>query len=202
MDLGQQRALILSGQMYNDLTPELVSARARAVVATNAYNDSYGQSAADREALLADLLGEVGTNAYFEPVFRCEFGYNIHLGANFYANFDCIMLDGGRITIGDNVLFGPRVGLYTTNHAVDPAERAAGACYARPITIGNSVWVGAGVNINQGVTIGDNSIIGAGSVVTRSIPPNTIAAGVPARPIREITEADRTGYRGAVAPTS
>lgn len=194
MDLDQQRAHILTGQMYNDLAPELVSAREHAVVATNAYNASYGRPATEREALLAELLGEVGVNAYFEPVFRCEFGYNIHLGANFYANFDCVMLDGGRISIGDNVLFGPRVGLYTTNHAVDPVERAAGACYARPITIGNSVWVGAGVNINQGVTIGDNCIIGSGSVVTRSIPPNTIAAGVPARPLREITEADRTGY--------
>nr|WP_300149792.1 sugar O-acetyltransferase [Propionicimonas sp.] len=194
MDLDQQRAHILTGQMYNDLTPELVSARERAVVATNAYNASYGRPAAEREALLAELLGEVGANAYFEPVFRCEFGDNIHLGANFYANFDCVMLDGGCISIGDNVLFGPRVGLYTTNHAVDPVERAAGACYARPIAIGNSVWVGAGVNINQGVTIGDNCIIGSGSVVTRSIPPNTIAAGVPARPLREITEADRTGY--------
>jgi len=105
------------------------------------------------------------------------------------------MLDGGGIEIGNNVLLGPRVGIYTSNHAIDPAERVAGGCYAKPVKIGNNVWVGGGVNINQGVTIGDNTVIGSGSVVTRSIPANVVAAGVPCRVIREITEADRTGFR-------
>ncbi|MGB3955446.1 MAG: sugar O-acetyltransferase [Brooklawnia sp.] len=195
MDLEQQRRLILSGQVYNDLTPELDAARQAAIEATNAYNASYGRPAAERAALLAQVVGHAGAGSFFEPVFRCEFGYNIHLGDNFYANFDCVLLDGGGITIGDNVLFGPRVGIYTTNHAVDPHERAQGACYARPVTIGDNVWVGGGVTITQGVTIGANSIIGAGAVVTRSIPADTIAVGVPARPIRTITRADRTGYR-------
>lgn len=195
MDLAQQRRLIGSGQVYNDLTPELNAARQVAIEATNAYNASYGGPAAERAALLAEVVGHAGAGAFFEPVFRCEFGFNIHLGDNFYANFDCVLLDGGRITIGDNVLFGPRVGIYTTNHAVDPIERAQGACYARPVTIGDNVWVGGGVTITQGVTIGANSIIGAGAVVTRSIPADTVAAGVPARPIRTITESDRTGYR-------
>lgn len=104
------------------------------------------------------------------------------------------MLDGGGIDIGDHVLFGPRVGIYTSNHALDATERAAGGCYARPVKIGNRVWIGAGVHINQGVTIGDGAIIGSGSVVTRDIPANVIAAGVPCKVIREITEADKTGF--------
>jgi maltose O-acetyltransferase len=119
------------------------------------------------------------------------------MGCNFYANFDCVILDGGRVEIGDYVLFGPRVGIYTSNHALDAAERMAGGCYAKPVTIGNRVWVGGGVSINQGISIGDNTIIGSGSFVTRDIPANVMAAGVPCRIIREITEGDRTGFKTA-----
>lgn len=192
MNLEAQRTHIRKGAMYNDLTPELVAARERTVMATNEYNASFGQSAAQREALLAKVLSFVGTGAHFEPTFRCEFGYNISVGTNFYANFDCILLDGADIEIGDNVLFGPRVSIYTTNHALDAKERAAGACYAKPVRIGDNVWVGGGVTINQGITIGENSVIGSGSVVTRNVPPNCLALGVPAKVVREITDADRT----------
>lgn len=131
---------------------------------------------------------------HFEPTFRCEFGRNIVIGDDFYANFDCIMLDGGGIEIGNSVLFGPRVGIYTSDHAIDAAERAAGACRARPVRIGHRVWIGAGVHVNPGVTIGDDTIIGSGSVVTRDVPAGVIAAGVPCRVLRQITEADRTGF--------
>ena len=134
-------------------------------------------------------------NVHFEPTFRCEFGFNIEVGDDFYANFDCVILDGGGVTIGDGVLLGPRVGIYTTNHAIDPAERAAGACVARRVTIGDRVWIGGGVTINPGVVIGDGAVIGAGSVVTRAIPDHVVAVGVPCRVVRRITEADRTGYR-------
>lgn len=194
MNLEEQRQFILSGAMYNDLTPELVAARERTVLLTNEYNNSFGKSAEEREAILKKLLKSAGKDVHFEPSFRCEFGHNISIGDHFYANFDCIMLDGGEIEIGDHVLFGPRVGIYTSNHAMNPQERAAGACYAKKVKIGNNVWVGAGVHINQGVTIGDNAIIGSGSVVTKDIPANVIAAGVPCRVIREITEEDITGY--------
>ncbi|XAS65619.1 sugar O-acetyltransferase [Pseudarthrobacter sp. So.54] len=197
MDLEAQRAHMRQGATYNDLTPELVDARERTVIATNKYNASFGQAAAQREPLLAKILGSMGTGAHFEPAFRCEFGYNISIGTNFYANFDCILLDGADITIGNNVLFGPRVSIYTTNHALDARERAAGACYAKPVHIGNNVWVGGGVTINQGVTIGDNAVIGSGSVVTRDVPPNSLALGVPAKVIRKITDADRSGYLDA-----
>jgi len=193
-DLESQLTRIRSGQMYNDLTPELVAAREQTVLLTNQYNSAFSRPPSEREAILRQLLGSLGTAVHFEPTFRCEFGRHIHIGNNFYANFDCVMLDGGGITIGDDVLLGPRVGIYTSNHAIDPAERAAGGCYARPVRIGNRVWVGAGVHINPGVTIGEGSIIGSGSVVTSDIPPHVIAAGVPCRVIRAITEADKSGY--------
>lgn len=185
---------MLSGEMYNDLSPELVQRRKKIVFVTNDYNASYGEPQEVREILLRKFLKQVGVNVHFEPGFRCEFGFNISIGDHFFANFDCIMLDGNLITIGRNVLFGPRVGLYTANHALDAAERIAGGGYARPITIGDNVWVGAGVHIMGGVSIGQNTIIGAGSVVTKNIPDNVIAAGVPCKVIREITDADKTGF--------
>lgn len=195
MDLEAQRALMLSGAVYNDLTPELIAARARAVELTSAYHRSLGEPSEAREAILRSLLKSVGPGALFEPSFRCEFGFNISIGHSFYANFDCVILDGASVEIGDYVLLGPRVGIYTANHAIDPIERAAGACQAKPVRIGHRVWVGAGVHINPGVTIGDNAIVGSGSVVTRDIPSNVIAAGVPAQVIRGITAADRTGFK-------
>lgn len=195
MTLEEQNNYILSGKMYNDLTPELIEAREKAVFLTNEYNMSLGKSSKERELILRKLLKSVGEGVHFERTFRCEFGYNISIGNNFYANFDCIMLDGGGIEIGDNVLFGPRVGIYTSNHAANAWERTHGACYAKPVKIGNNVWIGAGVHINQGVTIGDNTIVGSGSVITKDIPANVIAAGVPCKVIRQITEADKTGYR-------
>lgn len=194
MNLEEQRQYILEGHMYNDLTKELVEAREKTVFLTNEYNASFGKPSEEREAILRKLLKSIGNEVHFEPTFRCEFGYNISIGNHFYANFDCVMLDGGEIEIGDNVLFGPKVGIYTSNHAMDAWERVNGACYAKPVKIGNNVWIGAGVQINQGVTIGDNSIVGSGSVVTKSIPANVIAAGVPCKIIREITEKDKTGY--------
>ncbi len=195
MNLEDQMRYIRTGEMYNDLTNELVKARENTIFLTDEYNASFGKSSNEREIILKKILKSIGTEVHFEPTFRCEFGYNITIGNHFYANFDCVMLDGGGIEIGDNVLFGPRVGIYTSNHAADAWERANGACYAKPVKIGNNVWVGAGVQINQGVTVGDNTIIGSGSVITKDIPANVVAAGVPCKVIREITENDKTGYR-------
>lgn len=183
--------LIKSGNIYNDLLPEIVKRREEAILKTNVYNNSFGADKSKREAILATILKKVGLNVHFEPVFRCEFGTNISLGDNFYANYDCIMLDPHDIVIGNNVLLGPKVSLFTANHAIDSAERIEGGCYAKPIFIEDNVWIGGNVTVLPGVTIGTNTIIGAGSVVTRSVPPNVIAAGNPCRVIREITEKDR-----------
>ena len=193
--MGKQFEKMLAGEMYNDTAPEMIEARRNAVRLAKEYNESYEKSQQEREAILRRMMKSVGQNVHLEPEFRCEFGCNITIGDHFWANLDCVMLDCAEIVIGDHVLFGPRVGIYTANHAVDAWERINGACYAKPVKIGNNVWVGAGVHITPGVTIGDNTIIGAGSVVTKDIPANVIAAGVPCRVIREITEADKTGYR-------
>ena len=188
MGLDELRQQMASGEKYNDLSEELVAARQRLVYLTDEYNASFGRPNEERESILRRMLKKIGEDVYFEPGFRCEFGFGISIGNHFYANFDCVMLDGGGIEIGDHVLFGPRVGIYPSNHAEDPRERASGICYAKPVRIGNNVWVGGGVHINQGVTIGDNTIIGSGSVVTHDIPAGVVAAGVPCRVIRAIQE--------------
>ncbi|MBU3215587.1 sugar O-acetyltransferase [Clostridium estertheticum] len=195
MNLEEQKQFMLSGKMYNDLSQELIQARENTIFLTNEYNNSFGGQQQEREEILKKLLKKIGKGVHFEPTLRCEFGFNITIGDNFYANFDCIMLDGGKIDIGNNVLFGPRVGIYTSNHAIDALERVAGGCYAKPVKIGNNVWIGAGVSINQGVTIGDNTVIGSGSVITKNIPANVVAAGVPCKVIREITQEDKTGFK-------
>lgn len=197
MSLTDQLAHIATGQVYDDLTPELTAARVEAVRATDAYNAAYGRPSAERLELLRRVVGSAGEGATLEPTFRCEFGRNIHLGARFFANFDAVMLDGAPITIGDDVLLGPKVGLYTSNHALDAGERAAGACWARPITVGDAVWIGGGVTVLPGVTIGDGAVVGAGSVVTRDVPARTVVAGNPARVLRTITSKDRTGFAPA-----
>lgn len=186
----------LSGEMYDDLCEELVELRQKTVLLTNQYNKSFGAPQKEREAILKQLLGGCGIDVHFEPDFRCEFGRHIFIGDHFYANFDCVILDAAKVTIGNHVLLGPRVGIYTANHAIDPWERQEGGCYAKPVTIGNRVWIGGGVSINQGVTIGDDSIIGSGSVVTKDIPAGVIAAGVPCRVIRKISPEDKTGFKG------
>lgn len=196
MTLDALFARMASGAMYDDLSPELIEARAAAVRASDDYNASYGRPPAEREALLHALVGSAGEGASFEPTFRCEFGRNIHLGDRFYGNFDCVMLDGAPITIGDDVLLGPKVGLYTADHALDPVERREGACRARPITLGDSVWVGGGVTILGGVTIGDGAVIAAGSIVTKDVPARTIVAGPP----RESSDASRTPTAPAIGP--
>ncbi|MBR1554985.1 MAG: sugar O-acetyltransferase [Oscillospiraceae bacterium] len=194
MTLEEQKKLILSGAMYNHMSPELIQAREQALLLTNEYNAAFGRPSAEREEILARLFRFVGHDVHFDPIFRCEYGYNISIGNYFRAGFDCILLDAGGIEIGNHVLFGPRVSIYTCNHATDVWERSNGACYARPVRIGNHVWIGGSVNINYGVTIGDNTIIGSGSVVTRNIPSGVVAAGVPCRIIREITDKDKSKY--------
>lgn len=145
-------------------------------------------------ALLKDLLGKTGDNIMIEPPFHCDYGWNIEVGENFFANYNLTILDVGKVIIGDNAQIAPNVSIYTAGHPIHPDSRNSGYEYGIPITIGNNVWIGGNVVILPGVTIGDNVVIGAGSVVSKDIPSNRIAAGNPCRIIRAITEVDRRYY--------
>ena len=158
------------------------------------YNQLSPNDRAAQSEILKDLLGKMGKETVITPPFWCDYGYNISVGDYFYSNHGMIITDGAKVTFGDNVFVAPNCCFTTAEHAIDPEMRKAGVEIAKPITIGNNVWIGAGSVILAGVEIGDNTVIGAGSVVTRSIPENVVAVGVPCRVMREITEADRTSY--------
>ena len=143
-----------------------------------------------RKELVQELFGSAGEDAYVEPPFFCDYGYNTHVGKHFYCNYDCVFLDCGKITIGDYVMLGPKVSLYTANHPIDPVVRRYHHDQGLPITIGDNVWIGGNTVVCPGVTIGENTVIGAGSVVTHDIPANVVAAGNPCKVIRPITQAD------------
>lgn len=187
-----EKERMLSQQLYMASDPELVRERREAKRLTRLINDSTEDQAEYRIQLFKELFGKVGKNIWLEPPLRVDYGCNTYIGDNFFANYECIILDVGRVIIGDNVMFGPRVGLYAAGHPVDPMVRNSLLEYGREIRIGNNVWVGGNVTINPGVTIGDNVIIGSGSVVTKDIPANVIAAGVPCKVLREITPEDQT----------
>ena len=145
------------------------------------------------KAIVKQLFGK-SENAFVNPPFYCDYGFNIEVGDNFFANYNCTILDVAKVNIGKNCLLAPNVAIYTAGHAVDPELRAAMYEYGMPVTIGDNVWIGGISVICPGVTIGDNSVIGAGSVVTKDIPSDVVAAGNPCRVIRAITERDKTYY--------
>ena len=176
---------MVSGELYVALDPELVAARARTRRILRLYN-ATSEDESERRPLLEELLGRFPAGLWIEPPFYCDYGSNIDLGTNVYFNFGCVVLDVAPVTIGNDVMFGPAVQIYTATHPMDAAERRSGRELARPIRIGSDVWVGGGTVINPGVTIGDASVIGSGAVVTRDIPPGVFAAGNPCRVIREI----------------
>lgn len=181
-----------SGAIYR-VDETLAAEQRRTRQLLHRFNHELESSA--REPLLRELLGSAGAQCYIEPPFFCDYGSNIHVGQNFYANFDCIVLDQCPVVIGDHVMLGPRVSLLSAAHPIDPEVRATGLEYGRPITIGNNVWLGGSVTVLGGVTIGDNAVIGAGAVVTRDIPANCIAVGNPCRVLRQIDDADRDHWR-------
>lgn len=154
------------------------------------YNNTGKDEFEYRTQLLKEMLGSIGEHIYIEPNFRCDYGSQITIGNHFYANFDCVILDVCPVTIGDHVLLGPQVGIYTPSHPIDAGVRADMLEYGSPVTIGDDVWIGGHAVINGGVEIGSGSIIGSGSVVTKSIPAGVIAVGNPCRVIREITQED------------
>ncbi|MDO4640859.1 MAG: sugar O-acetyltransferase [Neisseria sp.] len=149
---------------------------------------------AKRDSLMRALLGKAGERLTVTQPFYCDYGTYIEVGDNFYANFNCTLLDAGGIFIGNNVLLAPNVGLYTVGHPLDAGLRNQYYQNAKPIVIGNNVWIGAQSIILGGVTIGDNTVVAAGSLVNRDLPAGKLAMGSPCRPVRDITEADREAY--------
>ena len=181
-----EKAKMLAGELYLAADEELVAERVNARRLARLYSATIETDDAQRREILRQWLGAIGETISIEPPFQCDYGSNIFVGNNFYANFGCILLDCARIEIGDNVLLAPNVQIYTAHHPTDPQLRLTGKELASPISIGNNVWLGGGVIVCPGVHIGDNTTIGAGSVVTKDIPANVIAVGNPCRVIRHL----------------
>ncbi len=158
------------------------------------YNQLSPNDREKQREILSELLGSMGKEVLITPPFWCDYGYNITVGDFFYSNHNLIITDGAKVSFGNNVFIAPNCCFTTAEHAIDPELRKAGVEIAKPIRVGNNVWIGAGSTVLAGVEIGDNTVIGAGSVVTRSIPANVVAVGVPCRVMRKITDADKTAY--------
>lgn len=181
-----------AGLLYDaNYDPELLQARAKAQDLCMDYNQLRSTQKDERIALLRTLLAACGEDIIIEPPFFVDYGSNMRVGKAFYANHNLVVLDGAPVTFGDHVFIGPNCCFSTAGHPLDPAQRNAGLEYAKPITVGNNVWIGMGVQVLPGVTIGDNVVIGAGSVVTKDIPSGMLAVGVPCRTVREIAEKPR-----------
>ena len=182
-----EREKMLAGALYDPLDPELVAGRERARDLCQALNATRESEADARRAILRELFGRGGDTVWMQPPFFCDYGTNIELGERVFFNFNCVVLDVCRVTVGDFTLFGPAVQVYTATHPMN-AELRRKQEFAKPIEIASDVWVGGGVIICPGVRIGSRAVIGAGSVVTRDTPDQVFAAGNPCRVIREITE--------------
>lgn len=169
----------------------LLEERDKAKDLCHQYNQLRPSDRSGQREVLKKLLGKTGENFILTAPFWCDYGYNIELGENFYANHNLVILDGAKVTFGDNVFIGPDCGFHTAGHPIDFERRNRGLEYAYSITVGDNVWIGAGVQVMPGVTIGSNVVIGGGSVVVKDIPSNCVAVGNPCRVLRPITEADR-----------
>ncbi len=172
---------MISGAPYRASDPELVEGRLRAQELLALYNTTAPRATGERTAILHELFGALGDGATVMPRFSCDYGFNIRAGRNLFVNYDCVFLDVAPIDIGDDVQIAPAVQLYTATHPLDATERRSGIEGAKPIRIGNNVWLGGGAIVLAGVTIGDDAVIGAGSVVTRDVPAGAVVVGNPAR---------------------
>ncbi|MEZ0481204.1 maltose acetyltransferase domain-containing protein [Planococcus sp. SSTMD024] len=177
---------MLAGALYRADDPLLVRERVNAKRLLRLFNKSMETDSQERKRFMSQLLGSNGDHLYIEPNFRCDYGYNIHVGHNFFANFDCVFLDVCDIRIGDNCLVGPGVHIYTATHPLDIEQRLAGYEYGKGVRIGHNVWIGGRAVINPGVTIGDNAVIASGSVVIKDVPANTVVGGNPAEVIKQL----------------
>lgn len=192
------RELQKNGMLYT-LDEDLFRQHFNAKRITRILNATLETENDKRRELVQELFASAGEGSYIEPPFYCDYGCNTRVGDHFYCSYDCAFLDCGQVTIGNNVMLGPKVGVYAVNHPIDPEVRATGLEYAKPITIGDNVWIGGSAVICPGVTIGSNVVIGAGSVVVKDIPDNCVAAGNPARVVRPITDEDREYWNAQLA---
>lgn len=181
-----EKEKMLKGQIYDPNTEILIKERQNCKTLCQEYNNIPCQNMEERNALLTRLLGQTGKNFLVEQPFLCDYGYNIKIGENFYANHNLIILDPGSVEFGENVFIGPNCAFYTPLHPLDFKTRNQGLEYSKPIKVGNNVWFGGNVTVIGGITIGNNSVIGAGSVVTKDIPENVVVAGNPAKIIKNI----------------
>jgi maltose O-acetyltransferase len=189
--MSSMKERMLAGELYLAADPELEADMARAQALLERYNATRHAEQRERDDLLRELLGEVGEGVVVKPPFRCDYGHTISIGAGTFVNYDCVMLDVTPIAIGEACEIASGVQLLTATHPVDPEARRAGWEYGRPIAVGDNVWLGGGAIVCPGVSIGDDTVVGAGAVVTRDLPAGVVAAGSPARVLREIGEGDR-----------
>lgn len=184
-----QKQRMLAGELYTANDPELLADLVANQGWLDTFNLSPGLSHEQRIDLLRRHLAHVGDGAYIRAPFHCDYGYNLHIGAGAFLNFNCIVLDVVRVTIGERSQIGPGVQLLTADHPKDPGLRRQGLEFGRPITIGSDVWIGGGAIVLPGVSIGDGAVVGAGSVVTRDVPPGVTVMGNPARAARSTPHA-------------
>lgn len=192
-----EKERMLAGKLYQANDPELFAEDMRKWKLVHRLNQTT--DAEEVRALFRELLGSIGENFWIQPPFYCDYGSNIHIGDHFYANYDCVILDPGTVTIGEHVFLAPRVCIFTATHPIDAGVRNRELEYAKPVKIGSSVWIGGNTVVNPGVTIGDDVVIGSGSVVTKDIPSHVIAAGNPCRVLRPITGEDRRFWQAQAA---
>jgi maltose O-acetyltransferase len=181
-----EKEKMLAGELYDALDKQLSDERLRTRLLIKKLNDSSEDEIEIRNQILKELIPNAGPGLWLQPPFYCDYGSNIFIGEKVFFNFNCVVLDVTFVTIGSRTLFGPNVQIYTATHPVDFKVRASGLEYAKPIKIGEDVWLGGSVVVCPGVTIGDRTVIGAGSVVTKDIPPDVFAAGNPCRVIRNL----------------
>lgn len=181
-----ERKKMLEGELYIAWGDDIVNDRKRARRLIKEFNSTDPEDKRLAHSVLEQLFGKLGEYAHIEPTFRCSYGYNISVGENFYASYNCIILDQAPVTIGDNCILSPQVGIYTIGYPLDVQKRVAGYQYAKPITIGDNVWIGSGAIINPGITIGDNAVIEAGTVVSFDVPENALVGGNPMHIIRQL----------------
>ncbi len=189
-----QKERMLAGLPYKAWLDGLSEERMACRRKLHAFNLLPPDEEEQAQRLLLELLGKTGRDPWINAPFHCDYGWNIEVGDNFFANYNLTILDVGKVTIGSNVQFAPNVSIYTSGHPLHPDSRNSGYEYGLPVTIGDNVWIGGNVVLLPGVTVGSNSVIGAGSVVSRDIPEWVVAVGSPCRVVRRITEEDRKYY--------